>query len=49
MWGTIIDGFISIGAGLVACYYGNVDQSARYKDCYVGRKPTGLGAQEGCL
>jgi uncharacterized membrane protein HdeD (DUF308 family) len=22
MWGTMIDGFISIGAGLVACYYG---------------------------
>ena len=22
MWGTMTDGFISIGAGLVACYYG---------------------------
>jgi uncharacterized membrane protein HdeD (DUF308 family) len=22
MWGTIIDGLISIGAGCVACYYG---------------------------
>ncbi len=22
MWGTMIDGFILIGAGLVACYYG---------------------------
>jgi uncharacterized membrane protein HdeD (DUF308 family) len=22
MWGTMIDGLISIGAGLVACYYG---------------------------
>ena len=22
MWGTMIEGFISIGAGLVACYYG---------------------------